>query len=149
VRIIQHPQIEIVELDGDPSRRRIQVSYDLVTAGPDEPGSSTEVTERVVVHAVDRPGGVLPPASEPLLEEEITFAAVAGTVHREIEATVTRDQLDVEPDWWRTDLDGAVQGIAEWADHIVGEIRISINGHVIDEAKTSEISGSWGILGAD
>ena len=149
MRIIQRPQFEIAELDGDPSRRRLQVSYDLVTAGPGEPGSTTEVTERVVVHAVDRPGGVLPPTSEPLLEEETTFAAVAGTVHRAIEATVNRDQLDVEPDWWRTDLDGALQGIAEWADHIVAEIRISINGQVIDEATTSEISGSWGILGAD
>jgi hypothetical protein len=149
MRTIQEPRLSVEQIPDHSGQRKVRVSYQLVTGGPDDSEFTPLVTERIVVHGIDFHDAPVEPTTTPLLVNESTYAATTGTIERVYEQTLNRDELDVERDWWSTDLDGSVQPIAEWVDHIVAEIHVAVDGRVIDEARTAVVTGSWGALGPD
>lgn len=134
--------------DGRPGRRLLRMAYDL-TLDPGEPMGRRALEERVVVHAVDEHDAAVPPNREPVLRCTATFEPTSPEVHRSIDRPVVRADLDVEQDWWATSNEGETIPIAEWLDHLVGEISLWRDGVQVAAASTPVVTGSWGALGRD
>jgi hypothetical protein len=60
-----------------------------------------------------------------------------------------RVDLDVEQDSWDTDQAGGTKPIAEFADHLVATLTVSVEGREVATATSPVATGSWGALGAD
>lgn len=145
--IIQ-PCLTVETVSGHPGQRRVRVDYDLcVDAG--DPLVGHQVLERIVVRAVDEHDAAVLPRKDPVLDVEEGFVGAAGVHHRTMQRTVHRIDLDVEGDWWSASPEGEPEPIAEWLDHIVSDIRLSVDGEMAAEAMTPVLTGSWGALGHD
>ncbi|MEZ5233603.1 MAG: hypothetical protein R2755_17945 [Acidimicrobiales bacterium] len=134
--------------DGHPGRRLLRMAYDL-TLDPAEAAGRPTFEERVVVHAVDEHDAAVPPTREPVLRCTDSFEPASPTVHRSIDRPVARVELDVEQDWWAASNEGEPIPIAEWLDHLVGEISLWRDGEQVAWASTAVVTGSWGALGDD
>jgi len=145
---IHNIDLEIIPVENHPGRRLLRVSYDL-TAEPNDDFVGTEISETIRVHGRDLHDAPVDANSKPLAIGKAVFTVAEGTSSRTFEERVDRVSLDVEQDWWSTGMGGEVQPIAEWADHIVAEIELTHNEHLVDRATTSVVTGSWGALGAD
>ncbi len=145
---IHNPRLEIIPVEGHPGKRVLRVEYDLICAD-DEVVVGAEIDESVQVHGVDLHDALLPADSRPLITQQASFTAARGTCHRIVEQPVHRSSLDVEQDWWNTGLGGETQPLAEWIDHLVAEIQLSVDGKDLGKATTPVVTGSWGALGAD
>jgi hypothetical protein len=146
--VILHPTLEFDHVTEHPGRRRLIVQYDLLLE-PGEPAVGHQLTERVVVRAVDVGDAPTAPRHAALLATEARFVGVQGLQRRTVEATLWRTDLDVHEDWWRAGADGAIEAIAEWVDHLCAEIAVSLSSELLVEATTPVLSGSWGALGRD
>lgn len=133
---------------GRPGRRLLRLAYDL-TLDPGEAAGPQTFEERVVVHAVDEHDAAVPPTGQPVLRCTATFEPASTEVHRSVDRPVERADLDVEQDWWATSNEGEPIPIAEWLDHLVGEISLWRDGEQVASASTAVVTGSWGALGHD
>lgn len=145
---IERPSLEVAKVPQQDGLRRIRVSYNLVPSASDDHTEHT-VTEQIVVHGIDREDAPVDPEIEPLLCGSDSYVMADGAVARVFERDLSRYRLDVEQDWWSTAQDGSVRPIAEWADHLVAEIRLTVDDTLVAAATTAVLSGSWGALGRD
>ena len=145
---IEDLQLVVTTVDDHPASRRVCVDYAL-DVEPDDPVVGRFVEERTVVRAVDEHDAAVAPSDLPVVEVVTTFTASAGRRRRTVYATVHRLQLDVEGDWWAADLGGEPLPIAEWLDHLVAEVELLVDGHLVATATTPVLTGSWGVLGHD
>ncbi len=145
---IHNPHLDVVPVEGHPGQRRVRVEYDMV-ASADDPMVDAEIYERVQVHGVDLSDAPVAANSRPLVTHQRSFPVGEGEHHMVVDVTVNRSALDVEQDWWNTGQGGEIQPLAEWADHLVAEIRLNDGLVDLDQASTPVITGSWGALGAD
>lgn len=145
---ISRPTLAIEPFDEHSAKRRVRVTYDLVTEASD-PLAGHSLDQRIELHAVDANDAALPPSSAPVSVIDGTVRAAVGTHRQEVTWAVHRLDLDVEQDLWRGTPGGEPELIAEWLDHLTAEIRLSNGDTPITEATTPEVTGSWGVLGAD
>jgi hypothetical protein len=145
---ITDPALAIELIEGHPGKRRVRVSYRLVTDAAD-PAAGRSLRQRIELHAVDEHDAAIPPSRRPVTIIEDTVPADAGTRSRIAEWIVDRVELDVEQDLWRTMPDGHQEPIAEWLDHLVAEVTLSDGEILVALATTPEVTGSWGALGSD
>lgn len=141
-------RLTVARVEGHPATRHLRVEYEL-ELGPHDPAIGRDVVERVLVHAVDEHDAAVAPTDRPVVDVRSSFLAQPGRSHRSAEATVHRLALDVEGDWWGTGLGGEAVPIAEWLDHLVGEVRLAIDGEELAASTTPVVTGSWGVLGHD
>jgi hypothetical protein len=146
--LILHPTLESDHVHGHPGQRRLIVQYDLVLE-PDDSALGHQLTEHVMVHAVDTGEAPTTPREGALLASETAFVGLQGRHRRTVEATLWRTELDVQEDWWRAGPDGSVEAVAEWVDHLTAEIRVLWSSEQIAGASSPILSGSWGALGRD
>lgn len=145
---IQDPKLFIEPVPGHPGRRRIVVSYDLVVPAQDVVWGET-VTETAWIHGRDLHDAPAAATTRTITELRSEVAAPEGRLHRELDSEVNRVALDVQQDWWRTDTGGGVEPIAEFPDHLQGEIELRVGNAVVAKATTPILTGSWGALGSD
>lgn len=145
---IHDPVLTVVPVPGSPGLRLLRVEF-VVACAPFDPAIGHEVAQRVVVRAVDEHDADVTPRAAPVVEVEDSFVMAEGRHHRRAERPVHRTDLDVAQDWWDTDQGGSTVPIAEWVDHISAEVRLTYAGHVVAEAATPVVTGSWGALGQD
>lgn len=145
---IKNTHLEVLPFDEHVARRVVRVDYDLV-AGPDDEVGSVEVREAIRVRGVGLGDAPVGANSIPVAVSESTFTLQEGTSRRTFEQVVRRSELDVEQDWWSSGNGGETQPIAEWVDHLVADIELSIDNTLVDEASTPIVTGSWGALGSD
>ena len=134
----------------DPDRagaRQVRIDYDLQVP-PSDPAIGHELTERLVLVAVDRHDTPVRPRTDPVATADGRFV-VTGDTHRHIERNVARASLDVGADWWTTDDGGGTVPIAEWPDHLVARVELFLGDQLLAEASTPVVTGSWGALGPD
>lgn len=147
VRIID-PELHVERVEGHPGDRRLIVTYRLEIA-PGDPVVGAVARDEVVVTAHDlHDAPVLPSHIEFRFRGEVHIED-AGIIDRRLERDVHRVDLDVEQDWWDTDLAGGTTPIAEFADHLVATLTVSVDGRGVATATSPVVSGSWGALGDD
>jgi hypothetical protein len=145
---IDEPELHVERIDDRPGERRVIVTYRLEIA-PGDPVIGRLVNDEAVVTAHDEHDApVFPSHIELRLGGELSIEG-AGTIERRFEREVYRVDLDVERDWWETDQAGGTMPIAEYADHLIARVTVSVEGRGIATAATPVVSGSWGALGAD
>jgi len=148
VVIIRDPELCVELIDGHPGERRLVVTYGLEIT-PGDPALGATVCEDVTVTARDvHDAPTFPSELEVHLRGELV-SAPAGSSSRRLATDVHRADLDVEQDWWRINAGGAFEAIAEFLDHLVAEIRLTIDDDTVATATTPTITGSWGALGDD
>jgi hypothetical protein len=145
---ITNQLLTVEPVDGHPGLRTVRVSFD-VTCDEAEAASGRALVALIVVHAVDEHDAPVGPARDPVVEAHQMLPAQAGTTHQNLEVLVPRPALDVEQDWWSTDLGGGPEPIAEWVDHIGARIELHELGDAVAQAQTPTVTGSWGALGND
>lgn len=147
VKIVE-PELHIEHIEGHPGRRRLVVTYRLEVA-PGDPAIGGVIRDEAVVTAHDEHDApVFPSHVQFRFGGEPTVAA-AGTIQQRLEHEVHRFDLDVEQDWWDTDQAGGTKPIAEFADHLIATLTVSVEGHQVATATSPVVTGSWGALGAD
>lgn len=148
VAVIRDPELRVELVEDRPGERRLVVTY-VLDVVPDDPLVGATLREDVVVTARDmRDALVFPSELEVHLCGEIESAA-SGSSPRRLTTDVHRADLDVVQDWWRINAGGSFEAIAEFIDHLVAEIRLSIDDETVATATTPTITGSWGALGDD
>lgn len=146
---IVQPTLAVDRRDAASANHRVvRVDYQL-EIDPDDPVVGKQVSERIVVHAIDLHDAAGRPDPAPVLRIERTFVARPGRHHRGALETIARITLDVEGDWWASSLDGEPIPIAEWADHLVADIIVQAGENSLAAATTPIVTGSWGVLGRD
>ena len=143
---IRNPLLTVEEIPDHPGRRLLVVEFDLEV--PPEVASDTDLAEVVTVHAVDLGDAPVKPA-EVRIELRRVPSPYDRPEHHRFERQVTRVELDVEQDWWRSGPGGEVEPLSEFADHLVAEIVVRETGPVVATAETPVVTGSWGVLGGD
>ncbi len=144
---IDDPRLRVERIRGLPGERRLVVDYRLVV-DDDEPVVGHSIAERVVVRAKDEHDAPFRPAGlEFVIDGEMV--ALPGATTRRLARSVHRAELDVEQDWWETDAAGGTTPIAEFADHLVAALTLTVDDCEIAAAETPVVSGSWGALGTD
>lgn len=145
---IRDPELRVEPVDGNPGERRLVVTYDLDIA-PDDPAIGATLLEDVTVTARDvHDAPTFPSEFEVHLRGEITSAS-PGSRSRRLATDVHRADLDVEQDWWRINAGGAFEPIAEFLDHLIADVRLTVDDETVATAVTPTITGSWGALGTD
>ena len=145
---IFEPELHIEQVEGHPGQRRLIVTYRLEIA-PGDPAVGGVVHDEAVVTAHDEHDApVFPSHVQFRFGGEVSVAA-AGTIRRHLECEVHRFDLDVEQDWWDTDQAGGTKPIAEFADHLIATLTVSVGGRQAATATSPVVTGSWGALGAD
>jgi hypothetical protein len=145
---IRNPELRVEAIDGRAGERRLVVTYGL-DINPDDPAIGSTVSEDVTVTARDvHDAPVFPSEFEVHLRGELV-SAPAGSSPRRLATDVHRADLDVEQDWWRINAGGAFEAIAEFLDHLVAEVQLTIDDEIVATATTPTITGSWGALGTD
>jgi hypothetical protein len=138
----------VEKVEGRPGERRLVVTYVLDVA-PDDPAFDAILSEDVTVTARDEHDApIFPSDLEVRLRGEISPALARSTTRR-LTIDIHRVDLDVEQDWWRIDAGGSFEAIAEFRDHLVADLRLSIDDRIVATATTPTITGSWGALGRD
>ena len=145
---IHDPILSVHHVAGHPGQRCLRVGYDLSCESTDS-AVDGPVRAHIVIHAVDKRDAAIEQRKAPILEADDTFIVETGVEHRVFEQVVNCVDLDVEQDWWSSDLGGEPVPIAEWLDHISAEIRIHAAGQLVEEATTPVVTGSWGALGLE
>lgn len=144
---ILDPELHVERMEGHPGSRRLVVTYRLEVA-LDEPSVGDVLHDEAVVTARDlHDAPVFPSRVEFRFGGELQVEG--GTVDRRLERVVHRADLDVEQDWWDTDLAGGTMPIAEFADHLIATVTVSAGDHELGRATSPVVSGSWGALGSD
>lgn len=146
VASIRNSELRVELLDGDAPRRRLVVAYEL-DVDPGERLVGREFAERITVHAVDEHDAAVRPDSQPVIEWSGSVICEPGVTERQAEFIVHRTALDVNQDWWSSGPGGEVQPIAEWSDHLVADVSLSVSGRIVTQTTTPTITGSWGALG--
>jgi hypothetical protein len=142
------PELHVERIEGRPGGRRLVVTYRLEIA-PGEPVVRGVIHDEAVVRAHDEHDApVLPSHVEFRFDGQVLIER-AGTIERRLEREVHRVELDVEQDWWDTDQAGGTKPIAEFADHLVATLTLSVEGREVATARSPVVSGSWGALGTD
>lgn len=144
---ISDPRLEVRMVPDAPGRRELVVSY-VLTWDEVDSRSDGEALVRAVVRSRDLHDGPVRPEPFELHMEQRESAHDAGG-RREQRRQVGRAELDVLRDWWRSGQGGEIEPIAEFADHLVAEIALWLDGDVVAEATTPVVTGSWGPLGDD
>jgi hypothetical protein len=145
---IRDAELRVEPVDGNPGERRLVVTYDL-DIPPGDPAIGATLGEDITVTARDeRDAPVFPSELEVRLRGELA-AASAGSHSRRLATDVHRVDLDVVQDWWRITAGGAFEAIAEFQDHLVAEVRLTLGDETVGTATTPTITGSWGALGTD
>lgn len=147
IRIVD-PQLAIERVEGHPGDRRLVVVYEL-DVSPDEPQIGALLHEEVVVTARDEHDAPILPIPIELRMESDDLVAAAGSTPRRLDRRVHRVELDVEQDWWDTDLAGGTLPIAEFADHLVASISVRAGDSLLASSESAVVTGSWGALGSD
>lgn len=147
VRIID-PELHVEHVDGHPGDRRLIVTYRLEIAGGDAVVGAVAHDEVVVTAHDEHDAPILPAHIEFRFGDRLSIDR-PGTVDRRLDCVVHRVDLDVERDWWDTDQAGGTTPIAEFADHLIATLTVSVDGRGVATASTPVVSGSWGALGDD
>jgi hypothetical protein len=147
VKIVE-PELHIEHVDGHPGERRLIVTYRLEVA-PGEPVIGSTVQEAVVVTAHDEHDAPVFPSQVEFRFGGEVLVEGAGAIEQRLEREVHRVDLDVEQDWWDTDQAGGTEPIAEFADHLIATLTVSVEGREVATATSPVVSGSWGALGSD
>ena len=145
---IHNPSLEVIGVERHPGQRTVRIEYDIVASDGD-PMVDAEIYERVQVHGVDLSDAPVAANSRPLATLQTSFRVERGEHHRVVETVLARSALDVEQDWWDTDQAGGTKPIAEFADHLIATLTVSVEGRGIAMATSPVVSGSWGALGDD
>lgn len=145
---ILEPELHIEQIEGRAGERRLIVTYRLEIE-PGEPVIGCVVHDEAVVSAHDEHDAPVFPADVQLRFGGEILVEAAGTIERRLERDVHRVELDVEQDWWDTDQAGGIKPIAEFADHLIATLNVSVDGRQVATATTPVVSGSWGALGTD
>ncbi|MEL7156529.1 MAG: hypothetical protein AAFN30_08015 [Actinomycetota bacterium] len=148
VPTIADPLLQVLPIPDAPGRRELVVSY-LLTWTEADTRPDGEAVARAVVRSRDLHDGPVRPEPFEVVIEEPESADGEGVWRRQLRLEVGRAQLDVLRDWWRTGHGGEIEAIAEFADHLVAEITIWLDGAVVASATTPVVTGSWGALGED
>ena len=147
VKIVE-PELHIEQIEGRPGERRLVVTYRLEIA-TGEPVVGGVIHDEAVVAAEDEHDAPVFPAPVEFRFGGQVLVERAGTIERRLEREVHRIDLDVEQDWWDTDQAGGTKPIAEFADHLIARLMVSIEGREVATATSPVVSGSWGALGTD
>lgn len=147
VKILE-PELHVERIEGRPGERRLVVAYRLEIA-PGEPIVGGVIHDEAVVTAKDEHDAPVFPAHVDFRFGGEVPVDAAGTIERRLEREVHRFDLDVEQDWWDTDQAGGTKPIAEFADHLIATLTVSVEGRQVATATSPVVSGSWGALGAD
>lgn len=146
--MIVNPRLRVEHVDRHPGERRICVSCEIETL-PDDPTIGMALREEATVSARDeRDAPVFPSDLKVYLRDDVTLEH-HGLIERTLKTDVHRVDLDVEQDWWRINEGGGFEPIAEFVDHLVAEVRLTLGDEIVATAITPTVTGSWGALGAD
>ncbi len=145
---LRDPVLTVEPVEGHPGQRRLRVGYE-IDCGASDRIAGREVGERISVHAIDEHDAAVRPTREPIVESTDLFAVDEGTTRRESDWVCRRVDLDVQQDWWSSSPGGDPIPIAEWRDHIVADITLTMSGRVIAQVQTPVVTGSWGAIGHD
>lgn len=144
---ILDPRLDVHVVPGSPGQRELVVSYMVVWG--DDVATGDEVAARAVVSNAavdDEPVGA--DRLEVVLERS-ELVDRANDSKCELRRCLSRSNLDVVRDWWRTGHGGEVEPIAEFVDRIVAHISLRCDGELIASAASPVVAGSWGALGED
>lgn len=145
---IVDPQLHVEHVGGHPGERRLVVSYGIASNADDSTIGATVREEAIVTARDEHDAPIFPSDLRVLLSSEVTVES-AGVLERTLTTDVHRVDLDVEQDWWRTNDGGGFEPIAEFADHLVATITLTVGDELVASASTPTLSGSWGALGND
>ena len=141
-------QLSIEHVRDHPGERRLVVEYEIAVP-PDDGLIGEQIDAEAVVAAIDEHDAPVLPARTTWRIEGAFVLDAAGSTRLRLERTVHRADLDVEGDWWRTDLAGGTEPIAEFPDHLAAIVTLRAAGVEVATATTPVITGSWGALGDD
>ncbi len=145
---ILQPELSVERVPDRPGERCLVVSYELDIA-QDDPAIGHVVREEVVVEPRDEHDAPVRPQPVAFRFVDEVTVTEPGTIDRRLEKEVHRVDLDVEQDWWDTDLAGGTEPIAEFADHLDATLTLRVGGIEIARRMTPVVTGSWGALGTD
>ncbi|MDH3752933.1 MAG: hypothetical protein OEU32_03585 [Acidimicrobiia bacterium] len=145
---ISEPRLSVELVSDHPGRRFVRIEYELEVDSTD-PLIGRELTEHIVVHAVDEHDAPILPSPGPVVVRSDRLVIEPGRQPRATVQAVHRVELDVEQDQWRSDHAGEPLPIAEWLDHLVADISLLLDDAPVASATSPVLTGSWGPLGPD
>lgn len=145
---IHNATLTVDPVPGHANHRLLHLSYDVdLGEGEGEGDAELPFDEEVTVVSVDTHDAPVHPRALRVELAAGTVSIGAGGERRQHSRAVPRVDLDVNGDWWDTGQSGETRPIAEFADHLIGQVRLLRNGEEIATAETAVVTGSWGALG--